>query len=108
MLRRLVAVSVGVAAGEEADGPPLAPAETLDGFGQLATPPPAATAIPPALSAEAAASPRHPPGLYGPENGRRALNLSNRMAEPGGGAVHSGRARGADRRPRRSGRWRPG
>ncbi len=82
MLRRLVAVSVGVAAGEEADGPPLAAAETLDGFGQLAAPPPAATAITARALAEATASPRHPPGLYGPENGRRALNLSNRMADP--------------------------
>ncbi len=82
MLRRLVAVSVGVAAGEEADGPPMAAAETLDGFGQLAAPPPAATALTARALAEATASPRHPPGLYGPENGRRALNLSNRMAAP--------------------------
>jgi hypothetical protein len=27
-------------------------------------------------------SPRHPPGLYGPENGRRALNLSAGVAPP--------------------------
>ena len=82
MLRRLVDLSVGVTAGEAADSPPLAPAETLDGFGQLATPPPAAAAIPARDLAEALVSPRHPPGLYGPENGRRALNLSNRMALP--------------------------
>jgi hypothetical protein len=82
MLRRLVAVSAGVAAGAPEDGPPLAPAETLDGFGQLAAPPPAATAVPARDLAEAQASPRHPPGLYGPENGRQALNLSNRMADP--------------------------
>ena len=82
MLRRLVSVSTGVAAGDEADGPPLAPAETLDGFGQLAAPPPAATALTARDLAGATVSPRHPPGLYGPENGRQALNLSNRMAVP--------------------------
>ncbi len=87
MLRRLVAVSAGVAAaddgaGGEADGPLLAPAETLDGFGQLAPPPPAATALTARDLTGALVSPRHPPGLYGPENLRRALNLSNRMAAP--------------------------
>ncbi len=87
MLRRLVAVSAGVAAADEAaggdaNGPPLAPAETLDGFGQLAAPPPVASALTARELAGAAVSPRHPPGLYGPETGRRALNLSNRMAAP--------------------------
>jgi len=82
MLRRLVALSAGVATDTAADGPPLAPAETLDGFGQFAAPPPAASAATARELAEALVSPRHPPGLYGPENGRRALNLSNRMASP--------------------------
>ncbi|CAH2600092.1 putative membrane protein [Rhodovastum atsumiense] len=82
MLRRLVALSAGVATGDEAGGPPLAPAETLDGFGQLAPPPPAAAALTARELADAVASPRHPPGLYGPENGRRALNLANRLALP--------------------------
>jgi hypothetical protein len=82
MLRRLVAVSAGVAAGLESDGAPLAPAQTLDGFGTLGPPPPAATALAAADLGSALASPRHPPGLYGPENGRRSLNLSNRLAGP--------------------------
>jgi hypothetical protein len=82
MLRRLVDLSAGVATDDSADGPPLAPAETLDGFGQLAAPPPAAAAASARELTEALVSPRHPPGLYGPENGRRALNLSNRMAPP--------------------------
>ncbi len=87
MLRRLVAVSAGVAAGEDPEGGAanqalLAPAETLDGFGQLAPPPPAASALTARDLAGALASPQHPPGLYGPENGRRALNLSNRMEAP--------------------------
>ena len=32
--------------------------------------------------ARTAASPRHPPGLYGPENGRRALNLGANLPAP--------------------------
>ena len=82
MLRRLVALSAGVAPGEESGGALLAPAETLDGFGQPGPPPPAAVAATADELAGAVASPRHPPGLYGPENGRRALNLSNHLAAP--------------------------
>ncbi len=78
MLRRLVALSAGVSGLTEADGTRLAPVETLDGFGTAG--PPQAAAGPLAASdfATTAASPRHPPGLYGPENGRRTLNLANR------------------------------
>ncbi len=75
MLRRLVALSVGVAT--TADDMLLAPAETLDGFGVLSPPPPSATGLPANAFARTIASARHPPGLYGPENGRRALNLGN-------------------------------
>ena len=60
----------------------LAPAETLDGFGLLSTPPQAATGLPADEIARTAASPRHPPGLYGPENGRRALNLGANLPMP--------------------------
>jgi hypothetical protein len=81
MLRRLVALSAGVAAAAPGN-PPLAPASTLDGFGQLVAPPSTAAAIPANEVAAAPASPRHPPGLYGPENGRRALNLSAHIAPP--------------------------
>jgi hypothetical protein len=73
MLRRLVALSAGVA--PVADTSVLAPAETLDGYGLLSAPPLAATGLPANEIAGAIVSPRHPPGLYGPENGRRALNL---------------------------------
>ena len=73
MLRRLVALSAGVAT--PANNSVLAPAETLDGYGLLSPPPPAATGLPANEIAGAIASPHHPPGLYGPENGRRALNL---------------------------------
>jgi hypothetical protein len=80
MLRRLVALSAGVA--PTSDNTVLAPAETLDGYGLLSEPPQAATGLPASEIANTAASPRHPPGLYGPENGRRALNLSANLPAP--------------------------
>jgi hypothetical protein len=91
MLRRLVALSAGVAT-EVPGGPPLAPAELVDGFGQMVAPPSSATALPAADIAATAASPRHPPGLYGPENGRRALNLSAHVAAPVAAPAVSGAA----------------
>ncbi|MFZ0018117.1 MAG: BatA domain-containing protein, partial [Acetobacteraceae bacterium] len=80
MLRRLVALSVGVA--PISDNSVLAPAETLDGYGLLSPPPQAATGLPANEIARTPASPRHPPGLYGPENGRRALNLGTNLPLP--------------------------
>jgi uncharacterized protein DUF4159 len=77
MLCRLVALSAGVA--PVADASVLAPAETLDGFGLLSTPPQAAVGLPASEFGRTAVSPRHPPGLYGPENGRRALNLGGTL-----------------------------
>ena len=79
MLRRLVALSAGISAAP--DAAPLSPAETLNGFGVLGTPPPAATGLAAANFAKTAVSPQHPPGLYGPEAGRRALNLSSAMGK---------------------------
>jgi hypothetical protein len=73
MLNRLVALSAGVASA--ADTTVLAPAEALDGFGRLGRPPEAAQGLEAAAFGKTPASPRHPPGLYGPESGRRALNL---------------------------------
>jgi hypothetical protein len=60
----------------------LAPFETLDGFGQPGKPPGSAQAVLAGQIAETQAGPRSPPGLYGPESGRRALNLSARAALP--------------------------
>jgi hypothetical protein len=80
MLRRLVALSAGVA--PTSDNTVLAPAETLDGYGLLSTPPQAATGLRADEIAGAIASPRHPPGLYGPENGRRVLNLGANLPAP--------------------------
>lgn len=80
MMRRLVSLSAGVA-GAEGDAP-LAPLETLDGFGRLGPAPPAAGPVPADRVEQTAASPRSPPGWYGtPGQGadsayRRALNLT--------------------------------
>ncbi|WP_408904438.1 DUF4159 domain-containing protein [Teichococcus globiformis] len=77
MLRRVVALSSGVAGAE--GEVPLAPIETMDGFGRLGPPPGGVAAIPASRFAETMTGPRHPPGWYGvPGEGgeRRALNLS--------------------------------
>ncbi len=74
MLERLVQISAGIA-GADGDAM-LAPANILDGFGHLAPPPPAAASLRADAFGSTAVSPQHPPGLYGPEAMRRALNLS--------------------------------
>ena len=73
MLQRIVQLSAGVgaAAGESV----LAPYETLDGFGRLGPPPPFAAGLAASQIAREVPSPRHPPGFYGPEAARVALNL---------------------------------
>ena len=73
MLNRLVSVSAGVAS--TADGTILPPAESLDGFGRLGRPPEAAQGLAVGAFGSTPVSPRHPPGLYGPDTNRRALNL---------------------------------
>ncbi len=73
MLQRLLALSQGFAGG--AADHPLAPAEVLDGFGQLEAPGGVVEAIAP-RAAPPAVGPHHPPGYYGDESGRRALNLA--------------------------------
>ncbi|HWT96568.1 MAG TPA: DUF4159 domain-containing protein [Terriglobales bacterium] len=79
MLDRLVLTSEGVVASDDKDARPLPPVATLDGFGHLQ---PASAAAQPVLSTElgkTVAGPHHPPGFYGPANGRRALNLTAAM-----------------------------
>jgi hypothetical protein len=79
MLRRIVALSQGVttAASEES----LPPIETLDGFGRLQRAPPTARPIPGKEIATAITSPQHPPGFYGTQDSRSALNLSAGIKE---------------------------
>ncbi len=79
MLGRLVQRSAGVAG--EASTRVLAPAQALDGAGILGGVPPAATGLRAGDIATANISAIHPPGLYGPEHDRHALNLgSDRMS----------------------------
>ena len=73
MLRRVVAMSQGVAGASSGELPPV---ETLDGFGRLEHAPPTARPISGKEIATAKPSPRHPPGFYGTADSRVALNLS--------------------------------
>jgi hypothetical protein len=85
MLRRLVALSGGVA-GTEGEAM-LAPLEALDGFGRAAPPPPGAQPLP--AAGEVVISARHPPGWYGTAGGegyRRAINLGETLPAP---ALHA-------------------
>lgn len=74
MLRRLVALSGGVTGTAATTS--LDPVEVLDGTGRLIPPPPTAFPIPGNAGADVI-GPRHPPGFYGTDDARRALNLSS-------------------------------
>ncbi len=74
MLRRSIAMSQGVA-GDAAGGRPLPPLELIDGFGRPATTSPAAVAIEASSFSAATPGPATPPGFYGSDTARRALNL---------------------------------
>jgi hypothetical protein len=84
MLRRIVALSAGVAGAEGET--PLAPIESLDGFGRLGPPPPGAQPVIAARIEQEVVSPRAPPGWYGPPSAegaqRRALNLGASLPPP--------------------------
>jgi hypothetical protein len=75
MLRAVVAHSQGVAGAAEEDKA-LAPWKTLDGTGRLRAPPVAARPLDTETLESGAIGPRHPPGLYGDDSGRRAYNLA--------------------------------
>jgi hypothetical protein len=78
MLRRVVAFSAAPAKAarvEAGASPALLPAyRLLDGYGRFAAPATEAPPLPANLP-ETAASAAHPPGLYGSEDGFRAMNL---------------------------------
>jgi Domain of unknown function (DUF4159)/Aerotolerance regulator N-terminal len=73
MLRRIVALSQGVTGNSDK---PLPPVETLDGYGRLQRAPATAATIPAGDFAKTTASARFPPGFYGTEDARQALNLA--------------------------------
>jgi len=78
MLRRIVAISAGV--GQQASGGAAAPVETLDGFGLLRTPPASARALSFLKGEAASVDHEHPPGYYGSELSRTAVNLGPEAA----------------------------
>ena len=75
MLRRITALSEGVSGDMQATT--FAPIEVLDGRGQLVPPPATVFPIPGNGFRPDALGPRHPPGFYGTEEARRALNLTS-------------------------------
>lgn len=89
MLRRVVGLSAGIQ-GNEGEAP-LAPLETLDGFGRLGPATPAAAPLPAARIEETPPSPQHPPGWYG-QRGQDASQAAYRRALNLGGAVPPPRA----------------
>ncbi len=89
MLRRLLELSRGVA-GASVERP-LPPLDMLDGFGRMTAPNGLVEALPP-RTATLTPGPRHPPGYYGDDSGRVAINLGPHvpaltpMAMPAGAA----------------------
>jgi hypothetical protein len=77
MLRRTIALSAGISGTPTgaAASDLLSPIESLDGFGRLGPPAPAALPLRQGDLDTADASPKHPPGFYGDTSGRRAFNL---------------------------------
>ncbi|MDH3231369.1 MAG: DUF4159 domain-containing protein [Alphaproteobacteria bacterium] len=80
MLARTVAMSRGVG-GESASRRPLPPLEVLDGAGRLTRATPAAVPIRADAFDAARPGPRTPPGYYGTEAERRALNLGPSLGD---------------------------
>ncbi|MBW4022098.1 MAG: DUF4159 domain-containing protein [Proteobacteria bacterium] len=91
MLDRLVRLSAGSA--DTGGNARLAPAEIMNGFGDLGSPNAAAAPISAADITTVLPSPKAPPGLYGPAGGRRARNLGGILPAPVPAAAISGAAR---------------
>lgn len=75
MLRRVVALGSGV--GGDSGQASLPPVKVLDGLGRLVPPTPLALPIAGTAFASTVPGPEHPPGFYGTEDNRRALNLGS-------------------------------
>ncbi len=70
-----VEASPAAASTQAASTSALPPLQTLDGFGQLGSPPPRAAPIAPDKLDTLVPGPDHPPGYYGPSGAARAFNL---------------------------------
>lgn len=75
ILRRIVGLSAGVISDDQTTL--LPPLQTLDGFGRLGSPSSDAISISAKDFNETRPGPANPPGYYGLDAGRRALNLSS-------------------------------
>jgi hypothetical protein len=91
MLDRLVRLASGTA--DVGGDTRLAPAEVMNGYGDLGAPTGAAAPIAADALATATPSPKAPPGLYGPPGGRRAFNLGAVLPPPVAAAMIAGAAR---------------
>lgn len=80
MLQRLLELSRGVDAA--AGTALLPPQSSLDGFGRLVDPLPAAAGLSERDLRKMQPGPRHPPGLYGNQSVRRAFNLGQALKTP--------------------------
>ena len=80
MLRRIVGLSQGVAGSDAAAA--LPPLSALDGFGRLGEPPASAISIRGDVFELATPGPKTPPGFYGNDSARRALNLGATVRPP--------------------------
>ena len=81
MLQSLLDLSQGVADDRTATTGSLPPLSTLDGFGRLVPPQPTTTAIAAEKIDQTTPGPATPPGLYGSNASRSALNLSPALAD---------------------------
>ncbi len=102
MLRRIVALSQGIGGANERPMPPHA---LLDGYGTLVGPGAGIEPLPPAAeraeTAPPAIGPRHPPGFYGDDSAREAVNLGPTLT---GAGLAVGIPDGAVSQPLESGR----
>ncbi len=79
MLRRIIGLSQGIASSAESGM--LRPHRVLDGFGHFIEPAVTVRPVEASKIETVQISPRTPPGLYGPEGNRRAVNLGTAIAE---------------------------
>ena len=79
MLQRLILLSEGVEGGNRTA--PLFPIENLNAFGEIIAPLRNTLAIPGSGFEKAHVSRHHPPGFYGTDTARRALNLSQNISK---------------------------
>jgi len=98
MLERLIGLSRGIAGGGEDNAAELPPLKLLDGFGHDVEPAATVEPIALALLARNQVGPSHPPGYYGTQTARRALNLGpgitalTALALPPGASDYGARA----------------